>query len=111
MLQKWQLYAEFKCRYYGAVTALFQGQHAQDQLQQMGTRVSYYQRAVNLLGRARDISELGANTESLIRKEEDSADEEYYYYLEIKHIRHSRGRSVISRVRWLPWPKHFIINH
>jgi len=102
MLQKWQLYTEFKCRYYGAVTALFQGQYVQDQLQQMGTRVSYYQKAVNLLGRAGQISEIGANTESLMRKDEDSADDDYYYYLEMKHLRQPKGQAVISKVRWHP---------
>lgn len=98
MLQKWRLYSEFKCRYYGAVTALFQGQYVQDQLQQMGTRVSYYRRAVNLLGRAGQISENSVNTEGLMTKDDDSADDDYYYYLKSEDIRGSRSRSAIAKV-------------
>ncbi|XP_025196842.1 uncharacterized protein LOC112595755 [Melanaphis sacchari] len=56
---KWKFYTDFKCRYYGALTALFQGQYVQIRLRQMGTCVSYYRRAVNLLCRARFISESG----------------------------------------------------
>lgn len=98
MLQRWQLYSEFKCRYYGAVTALFQGQHVQDQLQQMGTRVSYYRRAVNLLGRADAISEKGANTDKKTKdKDYDSADDDYYYYLEPEG-QGSKSRSAVIKV-------------
>lgn len=96
MLQKWQLYSEFKCRYYGAVTALFQGQHVQDQLQQMGTRVSYYRRAVNLLGRADAISEKGAIADKKT-KDYDSADDDYYYYLETEG-QGSKSRSAAIKV-------------
>jgi len=99
VFQKWRLYSEFKCRYYGAVTALFQGQHVQDQLQQMGTRVSYYRRAVNLLGRAGLISESGGKTAASISKDEDSADDDYYYYLESEHGQPGAGRSAASKVR------------
>lgn len=97
MLQRWRLYAEFKCRYYGAVTALFQGQHVQDQLQQMGTRVSYYRRAVNLLGRADAISEKGTITEKK-DKDYDSADDDYYYYLESKDGRGNKSQSAAIKV-------------
>ncbi|XP_027845720.2 uncharacterized protein LOC114126045 isoform X3 [Aphis gossypii] len=96
-LEKWRLFSEFKCRYYGAVTALFQGQHVQDQLQQMGTRVSYYRRAVNLLGRAGLISESGGKTAASMSKDEDSADDDYYYYLESEHGRPGTGRSAAAK--------------
>lgn len=97
VLQKWKLYSEFKCRYYGAVTALFQGQHVQDQLQQMGIRVSYYRRAVNLLGRATQISENGVMIESSNTKDDDSADDDYYYYLNSED-KHSVGQSAAKKV-------------
>lgn len=98
ILQKWRLYSEFKCRYYGAITALFQGQHAQDQLQQMGTRVSYYRRAVNLLGRAGQISESGIKLAS-ITEDYDSADDDYYYYLDSKDRGPGSGSSATAKVR------------
>lgn len=98
MLQKWQLYSEFKCRYYGAVTALFQGQHVQDQLQQMGTRVSYYRRAVNLLGRASLISERGL---IYTEKNDDSADDDFYYYLNPEVERSEKGQSAAAKVKIL----------
>lgn len=100
-MQKWQLYTEFKCRYYGAVTALFQGQHAQDHLQQMGTRVSYYRRTVNLLGRAGQISENCDKIPTKVYDDDgDSADEEYYYYLDSKESL-GRGQSAALKVRLL----------
>lgn len=99
MLQKWKLNSEFKCRYYGAVTALFQGQYVQDQLQQMGTRVSYYCRAVNLLNRAEQISEDGATLLTLTMKDDDSADE-CYYYLQSDNIRGGKSRPAFTKVRW-----------
>lgn len=105
-MQKWRLYTEFKCRYYGAVTALFQGQHAQDHLQQMGTRVSYYRRAVNLLGRAGQISENCGKISTKVLEEDDSADDDYYYYLDSKESL-GRGRSAAIKVR-LPRTKYFV---
>lgn len=101
LLQKWRLYSEFKCRYYGAVTALFQGQHVQDQLQQMGTRVSYYRRAVNLLGRASLISENDGKSETVTDNDDNSADDDYYYYLSSEDRHSGSGQSVALKVRFL----------
>jgi len=65
----------------------------------MGTRVSYYRRAVNLLGRAGLISESGSKTVALISKDEDSTDDDYYYYLESEHGHHGAGQSAAAKVR------------
>lgn len=90
MLQKWQLNSEFKCRYYGAITALFQGQYVQDDHQKMGTRVSYYQRAVNLLNRAGLISERGEN---ISEQDDNSGDDDFYYYLNTEDERKNRQKA------------------
>lgn len=80
------------------MTALFQGQHVQDQLQQMGTRVSFYRRAVNLLGRASQISESGGKKLNSMAKDDDSADDDYYYYLNsIKESNNAQSASAKVR--------------
>lgn len=58
----------------------------------MGTRVSYYQRSLNLISRACKISE---NTLTL--KDDDSGDDDYYYYLDSED-RQNRGRSAAAKV-------------
>lgn len=78
---------------------MFQGQHVQDQLQQMGTRVSYYRRAVNLLGRASQISE--SNSKAVSSKDYDSADDDFYYYLDSKDKGPGSALSAAIKVRSL----------
>lgn len=63
----------------------------------MGIRVSYYRRAVNLLGRATQISENGVIIESSNTKDEDSADDDYYYYLN-SDDKHGVGQSAVKKV-------------
>jgi hypothetical protein len=65
----------------------------------MGTRVSYYRRAVNLLGRAGQISENGGKSMTLVSREDDSADDDYYYYLDSEVGRIGSGRLAATKVR------------
>lgn len=65
----------------------------------MGTRVSFYRRAVNLLGRAGQISENGGKAMTMVSREDDSADDDYYYYLVSEGGRIGTGRLAAIKVR------------
>lgn len=64
----------------------------------MGTRVSYYRRAVNLLGRAGLISENGGKAALTTSKDDDSSDDEYYYYLDSNEGQKGKSLSAAEKV-------------